>query len=603
MLSVGQSQKVHYFLQWPDKENIMTDPFDVVYADPIFEAIMIAFDASVPAEQQAERAWSVLEKTRAAVLGASIAGWQVEKAQFVDNVFYLLPPEEAGISVGQAFGMKYALEQEPGLEFVDLSFETNADNVYLPVAEEEALAETALFAPEDVTALEVVLDCAQDEDDPEWGRKMIKVQEAWDYSLAEGNPAQGAGIRIGHIDSGIRVHPEMAETQIRTDLQYDTITKGGTFTASGAHGLGTSSVLASSEARPLQPPFVTGVAPQAEILPIRVVRDGPPVFVDPIFRIGQKRVIDAVNYAVANNCHVISMSLGGLFFFGLHYFIRRAVQEHNIIVVAAAGNYSHEVVWPARYPEVIAVAGCTADCTIWFHSNAGPQVDVTAPGKNVFRAYYDDAADQDVVEKGSGTSYATPHVSGVAALWLAHHGRQFLLNKYQGPHPVYLYQVFRKVLTENCGPKPAGHGGEFGCGIVDAESVLKADLPTYDDMVQEIAALETAAAIEAVVPDPAAPYTEMFRFVEQEEVRARLALLLGVPESELDSALARISEEELAFLLRSQPELRRFMAHGPGVAPEMEAAPEGVISWHDKLMAQSMSAQLQQQISPAGAGE
>jgi uncharacterized protein (DUF2384 family) len=71
------------------------------------------------------------------------------------------------------------------------------------------------------------------------------------------------------------------------------------------------------------------------------------------------------------------MSLGGVWSSALHAAVQRAVSE-NVIVLAAAGNCVETVVWPARFPEVIAVAGVNKNDRPWRGSCRGPEVAISA---------------------------------------------------------------------------------------------------------------------------------------------------------------------------------------------------------------------------------
>src|SRR5207302_4211505 len=118
------------------------------------------------------------------------------------------------------------------------------------------------------------------------------------------------------------------------------------------------------------------------------------------------------------------ISMGGLGNWRLQQAVAFA-QKRDVIICAAAGNCVHFVVWPAAYDEVIAVAGCNAARQIWTGSCRGSAVDVTAPAESVWCA---DASKQNgavtfSMIRGTGTSYAVATTAGVAALWLAHHGR------------------------------------------------------------------------------------------------------------------------------------------------------------------------------------
>ena len=94
----------------------------------------------------------------------------------------------------------------------------------------------------------------------------------------------------------------------------------------------------------------------------------------------------------------------------------KAVYKRGIVLVAASGNSggSNNVMYPARYPEVIAVAASnSSDKVAWF-SSGGPQVDVIAPGAGILSTYKNGA-----YKTMSGTSMACPHVTAACAIILS----------------------------------------------------------------------------------------------------------------------------------------------------------------------------------------
>ena len=100
------------------------------------------------------------------------------------------------------------------------------------------------------------------------------------------------------------------------------------------------------------------------------------------------------------------MSLGGIWSRSLRAAIQRAVAR-DVIVLAAAGNCVGLVVWPAAYPETLAVGGTNIADKKWKGSSSGSAVDFSAPAEFVWRAdRKSPAAPNDVVSGGQGTPSA-----------------------------------------------------------------------------------------------------------------------------------------------------------------------------------------------------
>jgi hypothetical protein len=176
-------------------------------------------------------------------------------------------------------------------------------------------------------------------------------------------------------------------------------------------------------------------------------------------------------------------------------------------------------VYPAAYPDCIAVAGTTPSDRPWKNSSWGPQVALSAPAHLVWVADFDQNG-QAIVGPGSGTSFSAPHVAAAAALWLATHGRQVLLNRYGGQVP--LQEVFRQLVRQtarNPGvfqtPGRPGEDvdasvgyswepGKYGAGILDIQALLSAALPAVQSVQPAVPAgtpLDWTDVIAGLFPD------------------------------------------------------------------------------------------------------
>jgi thermitase len=130
-----------------------------------------------------------------------------------------------------------------------------------------------------------------------------------------------------------------------------------------------------------------------------------------------------MRYAVDNGARVINLSLGGR---NSSFILEDACAycyDNGAVMAASAGNTNTAVGYPAAYDEYcLAVAATDANDERTNWSNYGPQIDVAAPGYFVWGAYYspDEPDNLNSYTWNSGTSFATPHVSGAAALVMSH---------------------------------------------------------------------------------------------------------------------------------------------------------------------------------------
>jgi hypothetical protein len=266
--------------------------------------------------------------------------------------------------------------------------------------------------------------------DRAWALRNLRVPEAWAFSVAQDRPSRGEAILIAQPDTGITNHPELAgaideahsANLIEGGAPTDPLETDGLLDNPG-HGTGTGSVVASRGVVHLTstggPGLVTGSAPAARLVPIRCIES--------VSRLTQSRVARAIEHAVDSGCHIVTMSLGGVWSRSLGAAVERAI-ESNLIVLAAAGNCVRFVVWPARFERCIAVAGSNVHDDTWRGSCRGEAVDVAAPAQHVWRASRKpDDTDPAAVGPGEGTSFAVALTAGVAAIWLSHHGRERLI--------------------------------------------------------------------------------------------------------------------------------------------------------------------------------
>lgn len=390
--------------------------------------------------------------------------------------------------------------------------------------------------------------CWVDDDDPanqpldaDWAIKKTGVPAAWAFSKAQKKPVKGKGIKIFQPDTGVvPTHVEMPPNVDTNPLSANFVEPGrppvDPMTGSGnlGHGTSTASVAASPVGHRIR-----GSAPEATLIPIRCIRK--------VAVFNQSKVAQAVDHARRNGAHVITMSLGGVFSSALHDAVRKAV-DANIIVVAAAGNCVGTVVWPARYDEVIAVGGVNEKDRPWKGSSAGDSVDISGPAEMVLRADARDPADPAKTGGGQGTSFATAHLAGVAACWLAHYGRDALIARL--PAGMKLQDLFRSLVARSARVPPGFDTSKYGAGIVNAEALVKADPAS-------VLGLEAVAArprsIEAQVRDLLAEVAGSGRAEAAAQVLRDRQSLLEMACVGLDMARTGLN---MAVRLEAQPPLR-----------------------------------------------
>jgi hypothetical protein len=337
--------------------------------------------------------------------------------------------------------------------------------------------------------------------DRAWAPRMLKVPEAWAFSDARSRPARGRGISIAQVDTGYTDHPAIAGSIdpsrgwdfIDGDADpRDPLVKVLPIDNPG-HGTATASVVVGGAAivshqgqaeggtSGSNGRLVAGTAPEARLVPIRAIRT--------VIRTSQINVARTINFARREGFPIITMSLGGFPSIALWSAVGAAVRD-NIIVLAAAGNCVGLVVYPARYRACIAVAGINQAEQRWKGSSSGSSVDVSAPGELVWRASAarntDGSPSFTTDGTGEGTSFAVAMTAGVAALWLAHHGRDALIRSLARGES--LADRFRLLLKSSARVPNGWDAHNLGAGIVDADRLLRSSVSEIAMVPQAVAA-------------------------------------------------------------------------------------------------------------------
>jgi subtilisin family serine protease len=302
-------------------------------------------------------------------------------------------------------------------------------------------------------------------DQQQWVLSMLDVPDAWHVS-------EGSGVTVAVIDSG--VDPDVSDLagSVRTGPDYTGLHTSSDNPAWGEHGTWMASIIAGHGHDFAGEDGITGIAPQASILSIRVIPDkGDPGYqaynAEPEERI-QQELAAGIRTAVRDGATVISMSIG---YSAPNGAVRDAIQyaySRGIVLVASSGNSGDNdtqhansgpglapVSFPAEYPGVISVGAVDSQGKPTSFSSGNLSVRVAAPGKGVPAEgrnglYY----------TVDGTSPACALVAGVAAL---------IKSRYPKISPALVTQA----LTGTAQQDPAGgYDVLTGFGIVDAGAAL-----------------------------------------------------------------------------------------------------------------------------------
>jgi Subtilase family len=296
----------------------------------------------------------------------------------------------------------------------------------------------------------------------QWVLDAVDAPTAWPVT-------QGSGVLVAVIDSGVRPDVSDLTGSVTSGPDYSGVGTPASDANWGMHGTWMASLIAGHGHGPAGADGISGVAPQAKILSIRVLPDkkdpGYSQYKHESSSRGERALAEAIRYAVAHRASVISMSLG---YGAPSRVVRAALQDatrHGVVVVASSGNsrasakgdgkaqapYS----FPADYPGVLGVAAVDRSGSPASFSSDNLSVQIAAPGVKV-PAQGSDGQYWLV----SGTSPACALTAGVAAL---------IKSVYPQLAPALVIRAIT-VSAQNQ-PKP-GYDDRVGFGTLDAAVAL-----------------------------------------------------------------------------------------------------------------------------------
>jgi thermitase len=278
----------------------------------------------------------------------------------------------------------------------------------------------------------------------QWGMNRIEAPAAWDITTGSDS------VTVAILDTGVDLfHPDLSGKLVSG---YDFANEDSNPQDDHGHGTHVAGIAA---AKTDNGTGVAGLSWGAKIMPVKVLDD---------YGNGEYlHVAAGITHAAENGADIINLSLGGS---APSSALEDAVQHAHAlgcVVVAATGNNNSSVSYPAGYPEVIAVAATDSYDQRASFSNYGPEVDVAAPGVSIRSTYWWGGS---TYEWLNGTSQASPHVAGLAALiWSVNPD----LNNTQ-------VESIIKQTADDLGV--AGRDPYYGFGRINARRALEATAPS-----------------------------------------------------------------------------------------------------------------------------
>ncbi|PLR80644.1 hypothetical protein CVD25_19020 [Bacillus canaveralius] len=229
----------------------------------------------------------------------------------------------------------------------------------------------------------------------QWNINATNSQESWNEGYT------GDGVKVAVLDTGVANHNELNITGGVSTVDYT-----NSWQDDNGHGTHVSGIIAAQpDIASVNGLDITGVAPDADLYAVKVL--------DSSGSGNLQDILQGLDWAIANGMDIINLSLGSSEYSQLFEQMINDAYEKGILIVAASGNdgLENSVHYPAKFSDVIAVSSVNESLKISDFSSTGNEVDFSAPGENIISTFT-----QGNYAFQSGTSQATPHVTGMLAL-------------------------------------------------------------------------------------------------------------------------------------------------------------------------------------------
>ncbi len=281
--------------------------------------------------------------------------------------------------------------------------------------------------------------------DPDWSAQygLVNIRAPSGWSLSTGSPA----VTIAIIDTGVDLgHPDLSAKIVGG---HDFVNNDNSAQDDNGHGTHVAGIAAAvtNNGR-----GVAGVSWGARIMPVKVLdAAGNGTFAD---------VAAGITWAADHGAQVINLSLGGTSASSVLQDAVDYASAKGVVIVAAAGNYgANFVLYPARFPNVIAVAATDSTNARADFSDYGPEVDVAAPGVDILSTFPGGYGYL------SGTSMSTPFVAGLAAILRGIPG--------SGSPDAIAFDMESTALDLG----PSGPDSFYGYGLIQMDAAIRLVLP------------------------------------------------------------------------------------------------------------------------------
>ncbi len=275
----------------------------------------------------------------------------------------------------------------------------------------------------------------------------LQLPTAWSESQGS------ADITVAIIDTGIDGQHEDLAGRVLAGHNFitDTAIAAGASSDDNGHGTAMAGIIgaAGNNAK-----GIAGIAWRVSLIPLKVAdADGGAT---------ASRVASAITYAADHGAKILNLSLGASGDFqAVHDAITYAANRDVVMVAAAGNDGTTGVLFPAAYPEVIAVGSVGSNDVHSAFSDSGPELDLVAPGENILSTSL--SSTHNTYKSATGTSMAAPFVSGAAAL---------LVSRFSGLNRVQVQSLLEAQADTVAGMNGATYTPVYGHGRLNAARLL-----------------------------------------------------------------------------------------------------------------------------------